>query len=429
MRVRRRLVALSALALTAAVSACGGDGSDSPEGGGPVTLRALMPTAMEIGIEEVIADFRSTPEGKRIKIETNYADSSSNTEQQLQTQLQANNAPDLFFVNTGNGNTTGVWPLGEAGRLLALSEGNVEENVYEPALPGATYDNTLYTFPITVSVFGLLTNDRLFDELGLTEPETFADLLGICRQVADDGEVTALAQGLGEPVNRSQLGQVLFAEFVYNKVPDWNDQRNDGTVTFAGSSEWRRALEAVTDMLDAGCFPRGASGMTREAQYSEFVGDRGVFMFGSTTDIAAVQAIDEELSITMNNLPADDAADTRVYTSVGINLSVSATTEHKEEALTFMNFLADEAQLETFAEASRTVSPIDAAAGEVPDYLAPETGPALKAGESVNGPHYLWPNPTVFNDAYVEGIGGLATGQTSIDEILERMDEAWESES
>jgi raffinose/stachyose/melibiose transport system substrate-binding protein len=418
-------VLAAALALAAG---CGGsdDGDPARDGGGePVTLRLLMPTATQAGLEEMIEGFRSSPEGRDIRIDAEFV-STSDVQQLLLTRLQANNAPDLLFTYPGNGGANGVWPLAESGHLLELPSQAVQDAVYEPTRELVSQDGKIYALPNTVTATGLLTNRALFEELELKPPESFEDLLAICEDLAASGDTTAFAQGFGEAVLGIQIGQVLFGEFVYNIDPEWTEKRTSGEETFAGSQLWRRALQALVDMKDAGCFPRGAAGMNREAQYAAFTEGEGVLQFGATTDVAAIGAIDPDLEITMMNLPADDPADTATYTAANINTSVSADTEHPEEARAFIDYLADPAQLEKFAAASQGIAPGDAEEGEVPDFMEEDAGERLASGKTVSAPHLAWPSALVFNDAYVNGLLGLMTEQTSVGDVLESMDRAWD---
>jgi raffinose/stachyose/melibiose transport system substrate-binding protein len=432
--INGRLACLLAAAAIALLTGCGGSDAESDgggaaaDGGEPVTLRLLMPATAQPGVEALVSAFRSSPEGKGITVEAEYSARGVDTGRALVTQLQASNAPDLFYVASGNSGVNGAWPLADAGRVLDLSGEELVENVYEPGREFVSREEKVYGLPMSVIVFGLLVNQQRFDELGLTEPESFADVLAICEDVAASGDGTAFAQGFAEPVQGSQIGQILAGRFVYAIEPDWNQQRADGAVTFADSEHWRRALEAVVDMKDAGCFPRGAAGTNREGQYAMIVEGEGAFQFGASTDIAAVGAIDPDVEMRLMSLPGDDpSVGTAAYTFSGISIGINAETEHPDEARAFLNWAGQDDQLRTFSEATASIAPVDVQQGAVPDFVSEKTAEALKAGDIVNGPHSGFPNTSVFDEAYVTGVLGLLTGQTTIDDVLKSMDRAWDA--
>ena len=112
--------------------------------------------------------------------------------------------------------------------------------------------------------FGIFTNDTMFKQLGLKVPETFSQLLDVCRKAKAAGTAAVVLAG-GGTTNTSNLIDGLVVPMVYGKDKKWTGKLKAGKVTFSGTSGWRRGLQRFVDMNEAGCFQPGAAGVTSGA--------------------------------------------------------------------------------------------------------------------------------------------------------------------
>ncbi len=96
----------------------------------------------------------------------------------------------------------------------------------------------------------------------------------------------------------------------------------------------------------------------------------------------------------------------------------------KASAQAFLDWAAEPENAQHFAEISGAV-PIT---GIDPATLLPSyepIGELLSSGAYTGVPNASWPNPAVY-EALGTGVQGLLTGQSTVDQILEDMDAAWD---
>ena len=88
--------------------------------------------------------------------------------------------------------------LAKSGHLAPM----VEKPWVKRSLPLVTsldkYGQGLFAFSPTVSPFGIFTNDDRFKQLGLKIPQTFSQLLGVCRKAKAAGTVAMLLAGANQ---------------------------------------------------------------------------------------------------------------------------------------------------------------------------------------------------------------------------------------
>ncbi|MDQ3674680.1 MAG: extracellular solute-binding protein [Gemmatimonadota bacterium] len=386
-----------------------------------VTLRALFASINQPAQEILNKNFeRVYP---NIKIQAQYL-SSDALATLLVTQLQAGNAPDVFSTVPGRSSPGSVWSLAEAHRLLNLSNRAWEKRIYPAGLPFVSWNKSVFAWPLTVTPYGVIYNQDLFRQLGLRVPATFSQVISMCRKISAAGKVP-FVQAFGNPVASIIIGRQRAAQYVFSVDPQWTAKRRKGQVTFAGSPQWRRALDSIADMNREGCFQRGAAGTSRPQQYASLARGEAVMSIMSGAELASVQQLNPNLKLAMFNLPADKAANSAVFAAATLNISGNAATRHAGHVRTFIDFMAREKQSSLFSRVSGAIAPLDLKKGIIPAYMKSGLGPFFAKKKIVGSVDYGWPNSSVWSQGAVPGITGLITGQTTVDEVLGNMDRLW----
>jgi raffinose/stachyose/melibiose transport system substrate-binding protein len=386
-----------------------------------VTLTMLMPTTFQFATDIANKNFsRIYPD---IQIQAQYLPSDQ-LSTLLVTQLQAGNAPDLFFTKPGRSRVNGVWPLGEAGKLLDLTGRKWQGRIYAPAKKLSSVNGKIYSWPGVVLPFDIVYNADLFKQLRLKAPKNFGEVLALCKQVNAAGKIP-FVQAWGNVTAGNIVGRQRMSEYVYSVDPNWNDKRAKNQVTFSSSPLWRRALQSIVDMKDANCFQPAPTGTSRPQQYAMIARGDAVMSVMASSEIPSVLNINPTIKLQMLNLPPDNAKQATIAASTTYMISANAATKYAKEARLYIDFVAREQQNTLFAKISYGVAPLDAKKGLLPDWgkeLRPLFKPALIKGQDADAE---WPNSRVYEEAYAPGIQGLFTGQTTIDSILKKMDDLW----
>lgn len=367
----------------------------------------------------VMADMYSEQTGTEIEV-LPYPSDAYNT--QVTTQLQAGNAADMMILAPGTGQPISVVTLAEAGFLEPLGEASTAivptgtESLYE-------VDGNIYGQPTALVPVGLIYNGAGGEEVGISAyPETYEELLEACTAARDGGKSFTVLAG-AVPFNTGLFSMLVSATRVYAEDPDWNEQRAAGDVTFVGSG-WEEVLNDVIEMNDSGCFQDGVEGGTFDTITQNI---------GSSTSLtaavpgSAATSISAGTGLDLNVQAFPPASGQSAYTLASANyawaINAAADDDVKASAQAFLDWLAQPAQAQEFADISGFV-PIT---GVSADTLAPVYAPIAELLETdafAGLPNATWPNPAVY-DTLGTGVQALLTGQKTVQQVLEEMDAAW----
>jgi raffinose/stachyose/melibiose transport system substrate-binding protein len=411
-------------AVVAAVCALGiGASGARPAGSDQVTITMLVNQPPQPGYQVLIANFeRVYP---NIKVEATYAPSNPVWYQLETTELAAGNAPDLLGTFPGCGTPVSVCVLAKAGELAPL----VRERWVRWSVPLVTslgkYGPGLYAFEPALTPHGMFTNDALFAKLGLKVPETFLQLLAVCRAAKADGTVAVLFAGGG--VGSMNVIDGIAAATVYGPDPRWAADLKAGTASFDGSPGWHQALQRFIEMNDAGCFEPGMAGVTSSAQIlAEFAQGGGLMAEANSSNKGQLDAAAPQFPYSFYPLPGGTVpGQTETYIQLGTSLSVNAHSSPANQAAArmFIDFVARPAQNALYAQVVGSLTQREFIRQELPSFMQP-MAPVFANHAYVLNPTLTWWNPAVGNALLQDAIG-LVTGQTTVDQVLQAMDAAW----
>jgi raffinose/stachyose/melibiose transport system substrate-binding protein len=409
-----------ALALVAVLSV--GAATANAQRHDTVTLNVLMFTTAQPAWEILNKNFeRVYPD---IKINATYLPSST-LAQVLPTQLAAGNAPDAFTIVPGKQDSEGLWVLAGSNRLLDLSGRPWNKRIFAPMRHMVTYKNKVYGWPVFVQPHDPVANTDLMAQLHLKYPTNFQQVLAQCKTIRDAGKIPYF-QSFNTVAGGIILGRTFASQFVYAQDSKWDTERYLHKVSFTTSPLWRRAFQAIVDMKNANCFNEGATGTSRPQQYAAVATGQSVYSIITSGEIANMTAINPNFHYAMFNLPPDNPKKQLVQSYSGITLAGNAATKHPNEVRKWIDFYARAKQDALAAKIGTAVSPLDAKNGNVPDFMKPMAA-LFKAGK-LDPPHDpLWPCPNTWNDSIANGITGLMTGQLTVDAVLQKADQIWDT--
>ena len=282
---------------------------------------------------------------------------------------------------------------------------------------------SLYAFEPGVTVMGMLTNDDLFEKLGLAVPQTFSQLLDVCQKAKADGTPAVLVAG-GNAINLQILIVDLAAATVYGKDKHWAAKQEAGTVTFDGTPGWHQALQELIDMNDAGCFEPGVAGSMSEV--APFAAGQGLMLAGLSNMKPQTDALNAGFNDSFHPFPGGTVANqTETFVNLSNTLSVNAhsAAQNQAAAQTFIDFVARPKQDALYAQIRGGLTQYEFLKSELPSFMS-SLAPVLSRSEYVINPAETWWNENVQLTLKTDEVG-LLTGQTTIDDLLSAMDGAW----
>ncbi len=418
----RRRPARAGLAVLAAALACLA-GSAHPVGASPqVTITLLSQALYQPGFDVLIQNFeRVYP---NITVQPTYEGVSAVLSQVENTELAAGDAPDLIPVSSGS-STTSVHAFASAGYLAPMIDKPWIKRSVRRVTSIFKYGQGLYGFSFGGTFEGVFTNNDLFHTLGLKVPQTFAQLLSLCRQAEADGTAAIVMDGASTTGVGLLLENLAIAP-VYSKDPHWTAELKAGTVGFDSTPGWHQAFQEFVEMNQAGCFQPGFQAVTFPDERGQFAAGQGLMFPGNSSTLAAIEAAEPQFGISFAPLPGGSSpSQATSFLSFGTGLGVNAhsSPQNQAAAQAFVDFLARPAQNALFAKITGEVTQYQILKGQLPAFM-PAFKPVFADGAYTDAPGDGWWNPNVSLVLQQDGIG-LITGQESIDDILNAMDAAW----
>lgn len=434
--MRRKLlvtVPVIALAAVAAVSACsssssssspssaGGASAASSAGSSALTSATLKMTALQSdqpGLTQVISDWEKVHPG--VTIQASYLPSGDTYNSQVTTQFSGGNGPDFVWLIGGGASPIGVQTFAKNGYLADLTSQSWVSTMYAPIKPLFQLDGKVYTRDLGTSPLAIMNyNKAYFTQNNLQIPQTFPQLLSLCKTISAKGETPVSWGAATEAVNANNLA-VIAGNTVFSTNPSWLTQALAGKATFTGTPGWREAVQEIADMKSANCFSQGVSGVQLTEMISDFANGNAAMMFTYGGLDGNVLALKPNLSIGMFPLPAPTAANTRVTLQAAGGLGINAKTAHLADAEAFLDFISTPAELAKFAKLSNLISPSQAVSGNLTGIYT-DIQPYFTDKKVISDPTALWPN-TSFNTNTGASVQGLFTGQNSVSTVLQQMD-------
>lgn len=333
----RRRSAAAAISVIAALTlaACGtAEPADTSTAGDDkeVTLRVYWwgGDARHQRTQEAIDAFEE--KHPNITIEGEFADWSGYWDK-LATGVAGNNAPDVVQMDEmylASYADRGV--LADLGSISALDTSAFDESV----LGLGQLDGKQYAMPISTAAWGVLVNDDLMAQLGLTLPDSDKwtweefDQFAASVSAASGGEIVGISSGANAYSVRlwaRQNGEELFKDGAVSISP----------ATMAGY------FQLVLDWTKSGAAaPASVQAETASLPLDQlpFSTGKQALLFSQVSQISAYADAAGGANISVVQQPTEDANGTPyMYLKPGMYWSVTARSEHPVESAMFVDFM------------------------------------------------------------------------------------------
>jgi raffinose/stachyose/melibiose transport system substrate-binding protein len=437
----RKLRGVAALVLASTAAACGDDddgssvtstagattaaaeGSGAPTGGSasdvePADMTLVALSSFKPGLDPIIEAFEAAYPG--FSVEPSYYEAGDAYTAAVPTQFAGGNGSDIVYVLGGQASPYSATAFGRAGYMADLSDEPWVSSMFEPTRSLYEFEDELLARDVGIAPLAVISYDKDFFEANSLQPATtFAELLDLCTTIAELGK-TPIAWGGANPAVNANDVATLAGNTVQSEDPDWLEKRLNNETTFAETPGWRRALEQVVEMNEAGCFSPGVSGVELAEMVSQFATGQSAMMF--TSGILNGQVLEQtpDLNLGMFPAPGDTAESTRVTAQASGGLGQWADTDNPEAVRLFLDFMSQDENLAAVAEANQIISSPDATEGNLPGVYT-DLADYFTEDKVVTDYTARWPN-TSMGMLTGQSIQGLFTGQKTVDQVLADMD-------
>ena len=266
----------------------------------------------------------------------------------LNALVAAGNTPDVFICNPGP-NLTQYVDAGVAADLTDILE-NQETDWYNTFTDGIfekiTYDGKIMAVPTNFAAACVFYNTEIFDEVGITPPETFDELLDDCQKIKDAGYAPISCSASTAWCLSMVAGYLCDRE----GGPDNLQGITDGTLDWTSDS-FVRAGEDLKEISQY--FQDTAAGDSNDQATANFYNGEAAMLVQGSWVIAQINGNNPEFEEKCGvfRFPAiEGGADPNRLIVKTDNLVMSATTEHQDACIALMKMFTDDTAQKYTAE-------------------------------------------------------------------------------
>lgn len=337
---RTAMVLSSAMAMTLALTACGGNnnasnnsqnGSAGKTSGEVKTVKIFQfKTEIVEGLNEMKVEFEK--EYPNIKLDIQTVGGGADYAAALKTKFASGDAPDIF--SNGGYAEMDLW----GDKMEDLSDQPWVKDLIPMAAEPMTKDGKVYGMAMNLEGIGIIYNKDLFAKAGITEtPKTLSALEEAAKKLQAI-DVIPFGNAYSEWWLLGNQGiSVAFAQ--QDNVDEFIKSLNDGTGTIVGNKtfeEWSNYLKLTVKYGQKN--PLTTDANTHLAMFAN--GETAMMQEGNWSQ-TLVDNITPGMNIGMFPMPINEDAEKNDKMTVGIpaNLVVNKDSGSKEEAKTFLNWL------------------------------------------------------------------------------------------
>ncbi len=415
---------LAAATICMVATACTGT-SSSPGGGdetqasGPQTIKWLIEEPEDAAALQALKDHIATFEeesGHTVNVQTLPFE---NMRTILQTQLRSGEGPDVF--NWGSGPDFGG-ALAEAGLVYDLTDAYEEHGweVFDFAKERVTIDGKVYGIPGEMETIGIFYNKQIFEELGLEAPQSIDDLQRAAEQIESSGAIP-IALGDKEGWEGGHYLSMALSSIIGS---EGMEQLFNGEMSW-DSPEVVQALDVWNDLHEEGYTSKSPTSVDYDTAIAQFYsGDAAMLPTGSWL----VGEIDDNADFEAGYIPFPAPDGQGIFTGgLGSGPYVSATTQKRDAAIEFLDFLASDEHATWTVENLHTIPPVplDTEALEVSPLFAQVLEDVAQFGQGGDFGHNIDVMVDAeLNEAMYNGVQAIFTGQATPEEVAANLEAA-----
>jgi raffinose/stachyose/melibiose transport system substrate-binding protein len=333
-------VTVAALALTG----CSGGGTASDG----KTLTFLVDNSEQSvqRAEQLAADFTAANPDIKVEVETRPAGSEGDNI--IKTRLSTGDMADVFAYNSGSL----FQQINPQQNLVPVTNEPYMANVSDSFKPVVTAGSDTYGVPLGTGFAGaVLYNKKVYEDLGLSVPKTWAEFMDNSRKIKDAG-VAPIIQTYQKPWT-SQLFVLGDFANVAAADPNFAADYTAGKAKYATHPAALKGFEHLEEAAKADLFNEDFASATYERGLEMLASGEGAQYPILTGAIAALKTANPESleGIGLFPIPGEDASKNALTIWLPNGAYIPKSTEHLEEAKKFQAFIASKESCESQTKA------------------------------------------------------------------------------
>lgn len=307
----------------------------------------MKPEAVDT-YNKIIAKFEA--ENPNIKVTQNNVPDPKNV---LQTRMASEDLPDVFSIYP---NESGFTVLVNDGYLLDLTGQKFLENANSGVLNSIKVSGKDYSLPISLNTIGVFYNTKIFEQLKLTVPTNWSELIAAAEKIKAAGITPFALSDKDAWTVGIQANQMTGAEMGQAKVEKFFEDVKNGAASTAKSPEMSTVADRILELRKYGSEDAAATGVDQAV--ANFATEKAAMFINGIWEIPSIQKANPNIKFGMFPVPATKAEDSKVIYGIDAAVAISAKTTKKDAALKFVEFLSRTETAQMYADADKSPSVI-----------------------------------------------------------------------
>jgi raffinose/stachyose/melibiose transport system substrate-binding protein len=270
---------------------------------------------------------------ENIKVKVNLEmPSSDQYDSVLQARLTGDDAPDLYTIHSNN-----IKTYNENGYLTDLSGEVLAGKIFDNVKKTVSVDSKLLALPIESTAWGVLYNKDIFEECGLTVPNTLDELKNVCKVLKEKGYTPFLLAYQEQWVPQLMTALTIGGK-VSGELPDWLDRMYSDTGSYSEISDIFDVIDVIMQNGTERAMEEGS-----EAGSADFASGKAAMYLQGTWASNTIMTTNPEMNMGVYALPINNnEACTLINLSTSTTLGVYPDSENLDIALKFANYVLDD---------------------------------------------------------------------------------------
>lgn len=348
---------LMAGALTLSISACG---QKAPEPVGTAksdTQNATTTAQAKPNVKGKITIVTQTVEYKDLlqKFNKDYPDVELTWDQDA-------NAPDTQKVRLSAGGeridllTPGKadYPvMAAAGQLLDLTDKSFLSNYYPEAIDSAKVSGKVFGVPMTQQVYMVWYNKDIFKKYNLSEPKDWDEFMKICDTLKANNVSPIVAAGKNFPFFEAAMTY----NSIVSKDNEWYRKVKTGDVKWTDSDSIN-SLKQFADLFANGYVLDGALSTDDVQAYQAFYQGKAAMLPNGAWSVDKVKQATPTFALGAFPYPSAKGTDNKVQATYGSTFSVAASSENKDAAVAFIDWMSKPENAQVYSDVAAIYSSV-----------------------------------------------------------------------
>lgn len=366
-----------------------------PEAAAPVTLTYLVDEsqATQDTVKALVDAYQALHPNVTINVELRPGGTEGDNI--VKTRLATDDMTDVFWYNSGSL----LQALQPTETLVDLSNEPFIAEIQEAFLPTVSQGGQIFGVPSgTAMGGGILYNKKVYEQLGLTVPKTWAEFEANNEKIKEAG-ITPVIQSYGDTWT-SQL--FVLADFynVAQAVPTFADDYTANKAKYATTPAAMAGFTYLAEGLDKGWYQKDFATDKFDQALNQLANGQGAHYPMLTFALSAIAANfpDQINDIGFFAQPGTDAAKNGATIWMPAGTYIPKTTKNLDVAKDFLAFIASVEGVDAVNAKQQPAGPFMVKGSTLPDTVVPavkdlavyvdsgSNGPALEFVSPVKGP-------------------------------------------